>query len=916
MARIPGLRVIFRLPASRRRVEREVSDELEFHIEMEMRELVARGLEPERARAEALRRFGDVREAREELSAIDRGRVRRERRAEWWEAVVHDLRYAVRGLRAKPGFAAVVVLTLGLGIGANATMFGIVDRLLLRPPAYLRDPGATGRVYLTLAGGRGFDHPGAGVERTSDRTSYATYKDLRDGTRSFAQLAATFLSEVVVGEGASTREADAMYVSANFWSLFDARPVLGRFFGPDEDREPASEPVAVLGYDFWRSAFGGDTAAVGRPLRIGSVLYTVIGVAPRGFTGQELTNVDIWVPITAAASTVVGPDYATTYNTSWLQIVGRRRSGVTAEQTNADLTEAYRRSTLKSPNARPLAEARPRAQLASVLQDRGPNSGESAKVATWLGGVSLLVLLIACANVANLLLARALRRQREIAVRVALGVSRARLLGQLLVESVLLAALGAIAGLVVAHWGGGVLRAVLLPEVAWSSSMLDLRTLGFVAVAALLAGILSGLAPALHASRPDLTLALKAGAREGAFQRSRTRTALLVIQAALSVVLLVGAGLFVRSLRNVRGIDLGFDAARVAYVHVDMRGEGAAFSDTSRAYQREQVALYARLGERLGSLPGIDHVGTTTALPFHTSYVRSLVVPGVDSVEALGPFYLAEVGGDYFGAMSTSILRGRALDDRDRAGAPLTAVVSASMARVLWPGRDALGQCIKVGQTTSPCSTVVGVAEDLHRGSVRDDPGLQYYVAGAQAGRDYAPNGIVAAVHGDPAAMAGAIRRALQPLVPGAAYVQVRPLREIVDPQFRSWRLGATMFSAFGALALLISAVGLYGVIAYTVAQRTHELGVRIALGAQTGDVLRLVVLEGVRVAVAGVAVGLAVALGAGRFVAPLLFGVQPNDPGTLSGVAGVLLLVAAAASLVPAWRAAHVDPAAALRAE
>jgi predicted permease len=477
------------------------------------------------------------------------------------------------------------------------------------------------------------------------------------------------------------------------------------------------------------------------------------------------------------------------------------------------------------------------------------------------------------------------------------------------VESVLLALLGGAAALAVARLGGGVLRAVLLPDVAWSTAPVDGRTLGYTALAAIATGLLTGIVPAVQASRPDLTGALKAGAREGHLKRSRTRSTLLVMQAALSVVLLVGAGLFVRSLENVRNLDLGYDPDRVAFATVDLRG-----TDFTAAERR---ALHQRMLDRLASMPDVERAGTTLTLPFYMNMDRDLYVPGIDSVGALGTFYLNAVRGDYFGAMGTRIVRGRAIDDRDRAGAANVIVVSETMARVLWPGRDALGQCVKVGAGT-PCSTVVGIARDITRGDLRGEAATQYYIAADQmvARRNGAENGLVIRVRGDVGAAKERIRSVLQPLAPGAAYVDVVSLQSFIDPEIRPWRLGATMFGAFGALALLLSAVGLYSVIAYNVAQRTHELGVRVALGARTGDVVRLVLGEGVRVAVVGVTLGLLVALWAGRYVAALLFQISPRDPAVLGVVSVALLAVAVAASLVPAWRASRVDPNLALRSE
>jgi putative ABC transport system permease protein len=516
------------------------------------------------------------------------------------------------------------------------------------------------------------------------------------------------------------------------------------------------------------------------------------------------------------------------------------------------------------------------------------------------------VLLLACANVANLLLARALRRRREIALRLALGVSRARLLSQLLTESVLLAVLGGAAGIFIAHFAGAVLRANLLEKSEAAAGFRDPRTVLFAAAAALAVGVLTGLAPIVQARRADLTADLKAGSREGTYHRSAARVALLVMQGALSVVLLIGAGLFVRSVRNVQSVRLGYDVDPVLLVDLNMRDVKLDSTAT--------IALRRRLLETVKTIPGVENASLRNTVPFWSTWSMDLFVEGIDSVRRLGQFDLNAVSPEHFATLGTRILRGRGITAQDVEQAPRVAVVSQNMARVLWPGKDAIGQCMKVTADTVPCTYIVGIAENIKEQSLAADSGYYYYLSAAQ----FRPQtgGLFVRVRGDADRFKETIRRHLQREMPGAAYVTITPLSEIVGPQKRSWRLGATMFVAFGALAMVLAAIGLYSVLAYNVAQRTHELGVRRALGAQVADVVRLVVKDGLWVAGVGVVLGGAAAWWAGRFVEPLLFGVKARDPFVFGAVALVLLTVAIGASWMPALRAGRVDPNVALRAE
>jgi predicted permease len=889
-------RALFR----RGQVERELDQELAFHLQRETDRHIKSGLSPQEARWKARAEFGGV------------DQVKEESRDGWGlaliEGALQDLRYAVRSLRRSPGFTAAVVLTLGLGIGANVAMFGVVDRLLFRPPPFMNDASRVHRIYLTYSY-RGKDY-------TNGSTEYTRYLDLARWTHSFSSVAAFGQRDMAVGTGVDTREMGVQTVSASYFGLFDVSPQLGRFFQPSEDTIPAGAGVAVISDGYWRTTMGARPDVLGQQLQVGSASYTIIGVAPRGFVGVPGEEAPaVFIPITTYAAGARGGSsdpsgWYTKYQREWMQMLARRKPGVTVAQASADLTDAYLRSwnaeLALSPDIQAPAIARPRAVAAPVQEERGPNQTTVAKVAAWTTGVAFIVLLIACANVANLLLARALRRRREIALRLALGVSRRRLITQLLTETLLLGGIGALAGLLISHWVGAVVRTLFLPPGADPASLFDARTLVFAAAAAIVAGGLTGLAPIFQARHPDLVDSLKAGAREGTYRHSNARTLLLLTQGALSLVLLVGAGLFVKSLKRVEALRLGYDVDPVLYV--DTRYRGTQLTDEQRS------ALVIRLQQAAMALPGVVTATRAVTVPFWTEEMRGLFVPGIDSVERLGKFTLQMASAEYFETMGTRILRGRGFSASDRLGTPPVILVSESMAHAIWPDQDALGKCVKMGSDTTPCSTVIGVTEDIRQSSLSEKEGGQYYQALDQlTGQD--PS-LYIRVRGDAAAQREAVRRALQPLMPGAGYLVLTPMREIIDPNLKSWRLGATMFLVFGGLALVLAAIGLYSVIAYDVAQRTHELGVRIALGARLADVLRLVMGDGVRFAVIGVGAGGVIALLAGRWIKPLLFDVSPNDPVIFGAVTGVLLAVAALASMVPALRAAKVNPSVALRAD
>jgi putative ABC transport system permease protein len=874
----------------------ELADELAHHRAMIEQDLVARGMSPAEARVEARRVMGNETYMREEARGV------------WLspalDALRQDVTYTLRDLRRNPVFTVGVIVTLALGIGANAAMFSLVDRLLFRPPARLVDPATVHRVHLYRT-----------VREREGETGgiYARYRDIARWTTAFSQTAAWVNRPLAVGVGDGTRVRPVAIVSAGFFGFFDAPPVIGRYFTAGEDEPPTPAAVAVLSHGLWKSQFASRPDVLGATLQIDAVVYTIIGVAPDGFVGMAPhQSPSAFIPVATYAASRGNPEWATTYTTAFnLGIIVRRKPDVTLAAASADLTNALRRSFQAQNEGRASAPSlesyRLRAIAAPVLAERGPRASSTTRAAKWLSGVTVIVLLIACANVANLLLARTMRRRREIAVRVALGVSRSRLFGQLLTEGFVLTLLGGMTGLLVAVWGSRALHAQFLPSGESASLLTDPRTLMFVGVIALVVGVLVGLAPMTQLGRTDLTSDLKAGAREGHQPRRSLRTALVLVQTALSVILLVGAGLFVQSLRNVRDVRLGFDADSVLVVTLSMR-------DT-RLDSAATVALRRRLLESVKTIPGVAYATLQESVPFAGTSSRPIYVEGIASAAELGQFNSNAVSADYFRTMGTRITRGRAIADSDVDGAPLVAVVGESMAAVLWPGQDAIGRCFRMSAATAPCTTVVGIAENIQSNSIADEPGLHYYYL-ASAQRNPQDGGLFVRAHGHVERLMEPLRAQLQREMPGTSFVTVRSLGDIVDGTLRAWILGATLFTGFGALALLLAAIGLYSVIAYNVTQRNHEIGVRLALGASRREIVRLVVLEGVRFAMAGVVIGALIASPAGRWIGPMLFRQSPADLRVFALVGVVLLGVAVIASGIPAWRAARVDPKSAIQAD
>lgn len=826
----------------------------------------------------------------------------------WFERRWQDLRYALRGLRRSPAFAITVILTLGLGIGANTAMFGIIDRLMFKPFPYLRDQASVHRVYVAATY--------RGSRFTGGVSEYTTYLDLKKWTHSFSQAAGVTTRTLAIGSGSDSRERPVGLVSAAFWDFFDAPPALGRYFHADEDSVPRGADVSVLSYAAWKGEFGGRNV-VGEQLQVANVMTTIIGVAPPGFLGIWDDNPpDVYIPITTYAGATAGMsdkgNYYTRYNWGWMDMMVRRKPGVTSEAANADLAQAEVKSwdthVQQEPRVTPTKLADPTALVGPLKTAAGPDPSIEARTVRWVGGIALIVLLIACSNVANLFLARALRRRRETAVRIALGGGRARLMAQWFTESLVLALLGCVAGVLIAQWGGVALRRLFVGTGAAIPVATDFRTLLVSVGLAILAAVATGLAPLLATDRSGVSADLKAGAREGTHRRSRLRTGLLVAQVAMSAVLLAGAGLFVRSFAHVRELRLGFDFDRAVLVSRNLRGVQLPDSALITLQQRMLAAAQA--------IPGVEHAALVSSVPFWSTSSISLYVAGIDSVQKLGRFTYQSGSPDYFATMGTRIIRGRGFTDADRDGSTRIVVVSQAMAGALWPGRDAIGECIRIGADTMPCTTVVGIAEDAAQNDLSPtDKRYRYYVPLDQYGK---ARGffVVTRVHGSPALASESVRKAIQAVMPGDSYVTTQPLADIVSSRQRSWRFGATMFVAFGFLALVVAGIGLYGVIGYDVAQRMHELGVRVALGAQQRDLLRLVMAQGARVAAVGIAVGAVTIYAAGGAIQPLLFNQRARDPLVFGAVATILLVVAVVATLAPAMRAARADPNTALRSD
>lgn len=853
----------------------------------------------------------------------ERGWMGMERPNVWWSILREGFEPAVRTVRRYPGFTAAVVITLGLGIGANATMYGIVDRLLLQPPAHVVEHERVRRVAVET-----LSFFGTGELVMRPLITFGDYEDLKSHEGFSAVAVFTDADERTIGSGESATRAQVALASAEFFPLLGVAPIRGRFYTAEESTRGSVLPaVAVLSAEYWTSVYGANPDVLGRTVEVEGFGYTIVGVAPAGFTGVDLGKVDFWLPL-RVGSTVRG--YAG-------RAVIRVKDGVSIEAAEAEANRLVL-------NGWRGVEARGkpvRLVLWPLITGRGPgadfdpgergleNTAES-RVAVWLAGVSVIVLLIACANVANLLMARGTRQRREVAVRIALGASRGRVVGQMMVESVLLALAGGLLAFILARWGGDIVRSMVLPDVYFPDSGLAGRLLGFTAIAALVAGVTAGIGPALQASRADITGFLGDGSRGSSARRSKFRMFLTIAQAAMSVVLLVGAGLFVRSLGEARSVDLGLDVDRLLLARLDTRMSVRSVAESrpryleERVFEEEWFALHEEAIRRLSALPGVRSAAAARVLFQGSSNPGRFSIPGIDSIAQVpGGQYQQWVSPGYFETLGVAIIRGRPFEasDRtnDRAEVPRVAVVSETMARVLWPDSDALGGCLLLemqdGVRAEGCTTIVGVAEDVARGGFQDVPGFTYYLPQPPNSR-LVYRGIYVRAEGEAGSIIAEVTALLRSFSPEVWYADVRTLESMLEPEARAWTLGVTIFTLFGLLALCLAAIGLYSMLAFDVAQRTRELGIRQALGATKSRLLRSVLCQGAGLALLGVGLGLGTAYFAAPYANDLLFEVPPRDPWVFAGVALALIAVSGVASLVPGLRATRADTIEALRAE
>jgi putative ABC transport system permease protein len=844
-----------------------------------------------------------IREGRALLStsADERRRARAARtsgrRAPVAGALLYDVRQAARGLARDPRLTGFAVVTLALGIGANVTALRVADHLRLEGPAHVREPDRLLRVYRRLATAAG--------EQTSPWLPYQTFQHVRDDVRAFDAVGAYGVRDTVVGRGASARILRVGQTLGAFFPVLGVKPVAGRFFGPGEDRA-ADGPLAIVSDRVWRSDFDGAPDIVGRRLLVESTTYTIVGVAPVDFTGPDLGRVDVWI---------LG-DTRTAASYNW-KVVGRLRPGCAVATASADVSAMQSRAVDDEPkwmgNAALLA--------APIRFDDTAREPVQATIALWMAGVAAVILLIACANVVNLLTVRLAWRQRELAVRSALGSGRGRVMRMVALEGLMLAVAGGAASLWPTAAASPALERALVPDGAAFSSFFDARLVVIFAATVLLVAACVSVPPAIQAGagRPSGVLRDRAG-QGGA--RARLRSALTVLQAALSVVLLVGAGLFVRSLTRVAAIDLGTDPAQVivAEARVDpppVPADRAAFGAYLERLATNERGLYRRIADVVRHLPGVASASLALGLPFEGGFTESVYVPGLDVIPVLpggGP-HISGVAAGYFDTIGTRILRGRAFTAQDREGSPPVVIVNATMAARLWPGRDALGACLFIGGAQAPCARVVGIAENVHRTGLHEQPSFQYYVPFGQTS-GFAGARLIVRPASASALSRAALRQAILDVDPSIRLVDLHRLSESLDGEVRPLRLGLATFGMSGAIALLVAALGLYGLMSYAVAWRRREIGIRLALGATGAHVHRLVIGGGVRLAAGGVAIGMALALAGGRWMQVLLFETSASDPVVLAGAGALLLAVALAAGFVPARRAIRIPPAESLRAD
>ncbi|MFL5579359.1 MAG: ADOP family duplicated permease [Gemmatimonadaceae bacterium] len=874
----------------RRDPPRDVDDEIRAHIEMRVEDLVGRGHSPEEARRRAEAEFGDAAAVRAETLRIDQRMAKRARRSEWLGDLGRDVKVGLRSLRGSPAFAVTAVSCAALGIGATAAVVSAAYAILVRPLPY-PDADQIVAVYAenTVRG------------ETGVNISYPDYLSWRDGTQALAALGMWTWGDVTISGDGEAERVSGSQVTANLFPLLGMRPRIGRGFLPEEETAGRND-VALLSDRLWRRRFGADPSIVGKAIRLEGKPRTVIGVMPPGFNFPD--RGDVWMPL------VVDVSQETHGNRYFAGAIGRMKPGVTLERAAADLHAIDARLVRDFPND----NEGWRADVMPLREDLVGNLRQPLRVFLW---AVALVLLMVCANVANLMLARGAARGREIAVRTALGASRARLARQLLTESLLVAGLGGAFGVAVAWLGVRLLRYGFPDQTPpfFVTLRLDGAALAFVAATTLVTAVLFGVVPALRVTSVDPSGALREGARgaSGGLHRSRLRRALVVGEITLSVVLMVGAMLLVRSYRNLAGTELGFDERGVLTARVTLAR--ADYPEPSRA-----AAFYASLMERMRGAPGVTAAGVAQGIPFsgwNTAY-RAIVEgapPQKPGEELIAHFQFASP--DFFKALGVGLVRGRWLADADRDTANPTALVNESMVKKAFGGRDPIGHRLTIPLGEGRYATVVGVVRDYRHYRLPQPMGPAIYLPPLLASPFFAlQQTVVVRTSGDPLSLAPALRAAVKELDPRVAISQVQTLEGAVSRSLWRQRLQGNVLAIFAALSLVLACVGLYGVVSYAVAQRTRELGVRMALGATRGSVVRLVLGQSGRLVAAGTALGLVAAWLSARVIASLLYGVERTDPATFALVPLCLALVALAAAALPARRAARVDPIVAMRAE
>jgi len=808
------------------------------------------------------------------------------------DTLLQDLRYALRSLLKTPGFTLAVVLTLSLGIGANTGIFSMINALLLRDLPQVTRPNELALIGRT-ADNQGFD-----------TFSYPDYVDLRNQSRAFQGVAAfTTVPVHVTGTGATERARGAL-VSENYFAVLGTSPAHGRFFAPDEDQPGNPVQVVVLSAGLWQRAFGGRSDIIGQSIRLDNHPFEVIGIAPAGFQGiNRGDQLDLFLPL--AIQPIAMPEFGsfiTNRESVWLRLFGRLGPGASLARAKTELSGFAVQLAASSPNRKGWG--------VTAAPTVGFDPFTQANIVSFLRllqGAVILVLAIACANVANLLLVRSAARRKELAIRASLGAGRGRILRQLLTESAVLAGLGGIGGLLLAYWGSDLLKTLPALQLAGGVDLSpDGRVLVFTLAIALAAGVLFGLLPAFYTARSDLSGELRQSAEIGRPRGTRLRGALVVTQVAVSLVLLVAAGLFVRTLRNAYAVDPGF-ATDVLVAQLDLGLQGY---DEPRGRR-----FYEQLLRDLEVLPGVRSASLALNRPFGGGFDTRIDAQGA-LIDAEHRGYRTDrnsVSPSYFETMGITILRGRGFTARDVATSPPVAVINEAVAEQLWPGQEAVGKRF-VRTWGGPPLEVIGVARDAKYRNLFEQRRLTFYQPLTQ---DYQA---ALVVHlrptGDPMALAGPLQHAVRALDPDLPVYRIQPLAERLAGSLGQQRTAATLIGGFGALALLLAAIGLYGAIAYSATQRTREFGIRIALGAQTPDVLRQVLREGMMLGVLGLAIGLVGAVAITRVLRSQLFGVTPTDPLSFTVVSLLLLVVVVVASLVPAKRATRVDPMVALRSE